>query len=79
MRKGVLLIKNESLMTWWVIELFLNFLLCYEPPCCFPQMMYDLSLYCIVARPYVNSIVWSKLMVEDDLPKMLNWINVNSL
>ena len=75
MWKGVLLFEmnNENLMKWWVVELFLNFLLFYEPPCCFPQMMYDLRVYCIVERPYVNWIVWSKLMVKDNLPKMIRF------
>ena len=75
MWKGVLLfrLKNENLMKWWVVKLFLNFLLCYEPSCCFPQMMYDLSVYCIVGIPYVKWILWSKLMVEDDLPKIISF------
>ena len=47
-------IKNESHMTRLVVELFLNYLLYYEPPHCFHQMMYDLSVYFIVGRPYVD-------------------------
>ena len=66
-------LMNENVMTWWVVELVLNLLLCHEPPCCFPQMMYDLIFYWIVGRRYVIWIVWSKLMVEDDLPKMIRF------